>query len=140
MTAAAKLADAPAAKAFILAGNARVTLVSEYTGTRFTYRVRKAKDKALWFVALLTGDNNEADYTYLGTIFDDAVYRHGKKSSIGADAPGAKAFAYAWRWLREDKAPPHCEVWHEGRCGKCGRPLTVPESIATGMGPVCAAL
>ena len=27
------------------------------------------------------------------------------------------------------------EVWHEGRCGKCGRKLIVPESIARGIGP-----
>jgi hypothetical protein len=29
------------------------------------------------------------------------------------------------------------ELWHEGRCGKCGRALTVPESIESGLGPVC---
>lgn len=33
---------------------------------------------------------------------------------------------------------PECEVWHEGRCGRCGRKLTVPESIETGIGPDCA--
>lgn len=30
------------------------------------------------------------------------------------------------------------EVWHEGSCGRCGRKLTVPESIANGLGPECA--
>ena len=30
------------------------------------------------------------------------------------------------------------EVWHEGRCGRCNRALTVPESIASGIGPECA--
>jgi hypothetical protein len=34
--------------------------------------------------------------------------------------------------------PAELEVWHQGSCGKCGRPLTVPESIASGIGPVCA--
>ena len=29
------------AKAFLLAGNARMTVVSKATGTRFTYRVRR---------------------------------------------------------------------------------------------------
>jgi hypothetical protein len=29
------------------------------------------------------------------------------------------------------------EVWHEGRCGACGRRLTVPESIERGLGPEC---
>ena len=27
---------------------------------------------------------------------------------------------------------------HSGCCGRCGRKLTVPESIDTGLGPVCA--
>lgn len=30
------------------------------------------------------------------------------------------------------------KVHHEGRCGKCGRRLTVPESIETGLGPECS--
>jgi hypothetical protein len=30
------------------------------------------------------------------------------------------------------------EVWHEGKCGKCGRALTVPSSILTGIGPECS--
>jgi hypothetical protein len=33
---------------------------------------------------------------------------------------------------------PECiEIWHEGKCGKCGRQLTVPSSIETGIGPEC---
>jgi hypothetical protein len=30
------------------------------------------------------------------------------------------------------------KVHHEGRCGRCGRTLTVPESIESGIGPECA--
>ena len=30
------------------------------------------------------------------------------------------------------------DVHHEGKCGKCGRPLTVPESVKTGLGPICS--
>ena len=29
-------------------------------------------------------------------------------------------------------------IRHEGRCGRCGRKLTTPASIDTGIGPVCA--
>jgi hypothetical protein len=28
-------------------------------------------------------------------------------------------------------------LFHEGRCCECGLPLTHPESINTGLGPVC---
>lgn len=34
--------------------------------------------------------------------------------------------------------PETVEVWHEGRCARCARRLTVPESIILGLGPECA--
>jgi hypothetical protein len=32
------------------------------------------------------------------------------------------------------------KIWHRGFCAKCGKALTVPESILTGVGPDCAAM
>jgi hypothetical protein len=29
------------------------------------------------------------------------------------------------------------EFWHEGKCGRCNRKLTVPSSIESGFGPEC---
>lgn len=128
------------AVAFALAGNARLTLVSEKTGVRYTYQVKHGEGpNAPHFVAVLSGPDNSSDFAYLGTIFDRAVYRHGRKSRISQDAGSALAWAYAWRHLSEGTLPPKCEIWHEGRCGRCNRALTVPESIATGLGPECAA-
>ena len=146
-----------AARDFILAGNARVTLVSQKSGARFTFRVavpKKAEPGCPHFVSLLSGSDNESAYTFLGSIFterkyaqgsNDAsayttehTYRHGKKSKISPAAPSAKAWGWAWSYLSRGELPPGCEVWHEGRCGCCNRALTVPESIATGIGPICA--
>ena len=31
-------------------------------------------------------------------------------------------------------------IQHIGKCCKCGRPLTDPESIKLGVGPICAKL
>ena len=131
----APLKTAADALAYALAGNARLTLLSTKTGVRFTYRVR-AKE-SLFFVAVLTGSDNESDYTFLGTIFADRVYRHGRRSTIGFDAPSEKAFTYFWANVMRGRLPEQLEVWHEGSCGRCGRPLTDPESIARGIGPVC---
>ena len=120
---------------FMQAGRARVTLVSEATGARFTYRI-SAKD-GVWFVSLLTGSDNEADYSFMGTIFADDRYRRSAKSRISADAPSARAFAWAWPLLASGTIPAALKVYHEGRCGKCARPLTDPVSIESGMGPEC---
>lgn len=126
---------------FLLAGNAYATLVSERTNERFTFRVVKADKKPgdtrepPHFVSVLTSPDV---YTYMGVIFGGKVYSHGRKSKITSDAPSAKAFAWFWKNLSSGYISPACQLWHEGRCGRCGRRLTVPESIDTGMGPECA--
>lgn len=124
-------------KTFALAGNATFTVTSKRTGTRFTFKVRQPSPTSPHFVSLLSGADNESDYQFLGTIFNGADYRHGKKSRITADAPSAVAFAWVWSHL--DNLPADkVEVHHEGKCCRCGRKLTVPESIESGIGPECA--
>jgi hypothetical protein len=125
-------------RAYILGGDAIFTLQNPKTGVRFTYRVKGKEaegDKGtLYFVQLLAGPNNREDYKFLGTIFPDGRYRHGSKSPIRPDAPSAKAFAWIWEHMEN----PNVEVWHEGKCSRCGRALTDPESIQRGLGPICA--
>ena len=133
-----QLTDPDQAHDFILAGNATVTIVSVKTGARFTYKIRQPKDDSPHFIKVLTGADNESDYQFLGTVFDGDNYRHGRRSAIGEDAPSARAWAWFWDRLTRGLDLDAVEVWHEGRCGRCGRKLTVPESIATGLGPVCA--
>jgi hypothetical protein len=123
---------------FMMAGNAYFTLVSP-TGQRKTFRVYLAKkDKTKYpnsrRVALLTGPNNEADYTGLGFI------NNGKFNAWNglSEHAGVKTFAGLWNRLNSNQNPlTTVQFWHEGRCGRCGKKLTVPESIASGIGPVC---
>jgi len=113
------------------------------------------------FVSVLSGNNNDDDYRYMCCLFasvgDDAaaggrapVWTRGSK--VAADAPSARAFKWMWGALAMVEATERdnpyglgathrwdqMEIWHEGSCSRCGRTLTVPESIATGLGPVCA--
>ena len=121
---------------FVTAGNARFTLVSKKTGQRFTYRVRQDDAQKPAFVSVLTGPDNEADYQYLGVIFADTGFRVTRRSRISPDAPSARGFAYFWHELTNGGDLERLEFWH---CGRCGRALTDPESIAKGIGPVCEA-
>ena len=127
-------------QAYVMAGNATVTIVNPKTGGRFTYRIRKAdSDKPLSFVSLLSGPDNESSYRYIGIIVPDQkcppslAFRMTAKSTVRADAPSAIAFT----WFSQNWESEKVEVWHEGICGRCGRKLTVPESIESGIGPVC---
>lgn len=124
------------ARSFILAGNATFTVRSRKTGARFTYKARQPKADSPVFISLLNGSDNEDDFTFLGTIFNGERYAHGRKSSVGADAPSAVAFN--WLWNNIEKLPDTVEFFHEGCCACCGRKLTTPESIELGVGPECA--
>ena len=132
-------------KKFVLAGNATVTLVSMKTGVRYTYKVTRAKDKQtgedrdFYFVGLLNGPDNENSYAYIGMIngFGQFVPANPMRTKVKPDAPSMKGFKFFWGYISEDMIPPQMEVWHEGKCGRCGRKLTVPESLINGLGPEC---
>lgn len=148
----AQIRDQGAIRAFCLGGNARFTLVSTKTGARFTFRVTAPKqsldgvktcqeEATIWFVSLLTGSDNESAFTYFGNIKlrpSGHVFEVGRKSRIAESAPSVKAFAWFWRLLQQGELPGCLEFWHEGKCCRCGRALTVPSSIESGIGPECA--
>ena len=131
------------ALSYMLAGNATVTFRGRTD--RFTFKITAPRDKETQkvdrnsdfrFVALMNGPDNESSFQYLGYI-RRGVYFHGKRSKIGRDAKSAKAFTWTYGKLLRGKFPAGLEVWHEGHCGRCGRKLTVPSSVASGFGPEC---
>ena len=130
-------------KDFVLAGNATITIRSGATGTRFTFKIRKPKTDGnrspIWFVQLMTGSDNENSFEYLGNIRAAGQYDHGRKSRITNSSAGARAFNWFWTMvhLGREEVLTQADVWHEGRCGRCGRKLTVPESVESGFGPEC---
>lgn len=119
---------------FIFSGKSTVTFLNTDTGNRFTFKVKQAKDSNLFFASVLNGPEN---YAYIGTVIE-GNYRHGKKALISKDAQSVRVFEYVINKLKSNNLTELIEVWHEGTCGKCGRPLTVPSSILTGIGPSCA--
>jgi len=122
---------------FLTGGNATVTIVNPETGNRFTYKIRQKDNdgaKTPFFVSVLSGQDNESDFSYIGFIRDGDFIHGGRKARAGSGAPSVRAFSWFWR-NRQNPSP--AEVWHEGRCGRCGRKLTVPESIEDGFGPTC---
>lgn len=129
--------DRSLARDYLLAGRAIVTFLNVESGTRFTYKVSAHEDGEPWFVRVRTGaGDDQSAWSFLGTIFKDGAYRHGRNSPIAADAKSALSFI--WIWARIESLPDDLQVWHEGRCVKCGRSLTDPESIVRGLGPICA--
>jgi hypothetical protein len=131
-------------KRFLIGGKSILTLESNKTGRWFTYKIVKSKSNdSLFFVSVLTGMNNESAYSYLGTIFNnDGKFKFTltKKSNIGEDAFSYKAFNFFFNDLMNNKIHSDLSVYHKGVCGRCGRTLTVPESLVNGFGPECLGL
>ena len=127
-------------KEFAFAGNAVITLESENTNNHFTYKIRRSKnDKNLFFVNLLRGPDNIADYTYIGCFYKDrnVFIPRIKYKEVPATFWPASLRAINFFLERMDNLPNKLHVYHEGRCAKCGRRLTTPESIKRGFGPEC---
>jgi len=139
MSTAAQFTNPTDALTAIFAGNATFTLVSKKTGARYTFKVRKPKNDGppVFFASLLTGANNETDFTYMGIAKKNGV-RTTAKSSMTNESTPVKALDWALQNLDAGHMPETMEVWHTGRCMRCGRLLTVPESVASGIGPDCA--
>lgn len=132
---------------YILAGKATFT-VSGRT-SRFTFRVSRKEaepgsrygSEPTYFVGLLSGPDNTADYRYVGIL--DPVTGHvrlTRNSKVTEQAPSLVALRWTLRFVWAARPlPAPAAIYHEGHCGRCGRALTVPESILTGIGPECAA-
>lgn len=126
-------------KEFVKAGKALFTVRNENTGGRFTFKIKRADpEKELWFVSVLNGTDNYSNYCYIGSIFGNGnEFKKTRNSKVTEDAQCFKVFSWFWNKLIKDSLPTNIKVYHEGRCGRCGRRLTVPESIQSGFGPEC---
>lgn len=133
------------ARQFVTAGRAFFTVQSRATGKHFTYRANTRSgedcDTSPVFLSILTGQSNESDYKFFGILTPKTqrfVFSN-KSSRVSADAPGVKAFEWFWKHSSNPKISEKLTFLHEGRCCRCNRKLTHPESILLGAGPECKA-
>ncbi len=134
---------------YLLAGEATVT-VSNQQGVHFTYHVYKAHPTdqypgPAWFIKMLIGSND--DYKYMGAVVPmlnrsptikltgRSKFREGDKSVAVARWMFRAVWQHANRGYR---IPAGMSIKHIGKCGRCGRKLTNPASLDTGVGPECA--
>lgn len=138
---------------FITAGKAIFTVevpgnyAEQYGKPHYTYKVTLKPAKGnygdTFFVSVLTGPDNNSNYSYLGILNPQTgVVRTTAKSKFAADSFTARllnrVFARLWAEDADSIVAAGFDLHHEGRCGRCQRRLTVPESIETGLGPECA--
>jgi hypothetical protein len=80
--------------------------------------------------------------SWTGWTFVDDGAEYGSRSGYGRQDPAGKYTGKVQDQLRAITADPQEAMARYGRetgqCGVCGRPLEDPESVARGIGPVCA--
>lgn len=135
----AQITAADQALKFITAGKAVFTVKSLKSGEHITFKVKKSKKPAgpSHFVTVRDDADGIGSYSYLGVLWNGAEFNHGVRSLLAHDSKYANAARWLFSNLKQNQLPARCEFWHEGKCGRCGRALTHPESIASGIGPEC---
>jgi len=129
-------------KEFLTAGSAVFTV--ENGPHHLTYRVQvpeRARSYAnqMCFLAIMSGSDNEADYSYIGRFFSrDGQLKATNASKFDDDS---LTFRIAQNILDiiygRKQAKRGTDIRHSGKCGRCGRTLTEPESLDSGIGPEC---
>lgn len=119
------------------------TLVGK--ATRYTYRSHYSQNMACWIIDVLHGAENSRDYRPIAYVSREHFVLHpgGGFTRPSWTMPSVLALYWAWKHLIQtpsEHAFSLTEVWHSGNCSRCGRLLTTPESIAIGLGPVCATM
>jgi hypothetical protein len=112
----------------------------------YTFQVthRQANDTygESWFVRLLAGPDNGSDYQYLGMLnAQTGSVKLTRASRMTDDSWPVRLvrriMACLWSNQGGDIEAAGFRLLHAGRCGRCGRQLTTPESLDSGLGPVC---
>lgn len=124
--------------------NAIVTIHNPVTGGHRTFKVSSNREGTR-FVSLLTGSDNQSDYTAFAIVgsgaYDKIAFTF-KKYQAG---PGEKKTS--WQvftdminrpqyWQNEKGAKYHIS----SRCRRCNRLITSPRSLSVGLGPECEKL
>lgn len=140
-------------KDFVTAGSAIFTV--KVKDEHFTYRINKPmfdKGRRLkeserankpYFIGKLAGPDNHSDYRYLG-IFNPTTFtvEITARSCYTASSVAVIVLEKALAAILVGDAsalPEGWEILPPTHCGRCGRLLTVPESIENGIGPECFA-
>jgi hypothetical protein len=142
-------------KQFVLAGNACFTIevpagTTKKDGTaadpHYTFLVERvpASDRfpEAYFIKYLSGPDNTTDFLYVGKLNPTTgQVALTNKSKLPPTSFRFRllnrVLARVWAGDQEVVEKAGYGLHHEGKCGRCGRRLTVPASIKEGIGPEC---
>jgi hypothetical protein len=125
---------------FIFAGRSVFTLENKETLNYVTFKFKELKKNykvvpGIFVVECKVLGDNDHGYKFLG--FLDLNDRKFRRRFWDHNFVGYKTLFWLLQNLEVIEKFDNLAIYHEGRCCKCGMPLTVPESIDSGIGPEC---
>lgn len=123
---------------FIFGGKSLFTILNEDTGNYFTMTFLKREDVEEWDVYVLGNSGYDYFGCYMrlpngGNMFMESDINHLKDGDRKLNVIQFLLREY----LTSQSKYPQVKVFHHGNCGSCGKTLTKPKSIESGIGPVC---
>lgn len=115
---------------------AEFTIRSKATGKDYTYKIQRSAFKGNWYTHIFV-EKTYLHFDYIGQYFNGKIWL--KKQPI--ETPSAIAIAWVLKKVEEKQFiildTEKIDVFHLGRCLRCGKTLTDAESIEHGLGPIC---
>lgn len=127
--------DSESVREYIFAGKACFTLVNTIRGTRITYILKRSKRMPECIFVYVKINNEEK---FMGCVWEETRFTLSKKSQVSDRSTEVLTMVWFMQHINHLTEYPNLDIYHDGCCGRCGKQLTVPESIATGLGPECA--
>jgi hypothetical protein len=133
----------PQFRNFLFAGRSVFTLENKETKNYITFKVRNVKDRnkniipGRFSVQCKALGDKFAGYNFIGFI--DLISNEFRPRYAGVSKHlGFKVFWWVLKnFERLEDFEEKLGIYHEGICCKCSMPLTTPESIEKGIGPIC---
>lgn len=132
-----KLAGCESIRRYIYGGKGIVTLLSP-SGEHHTYMFKKPLNEDVFpnDILFVYAVHEQSKLFYIGMI-EQGKFRLTRASRFLNDTPIVRGVRYIMRMMTEPNLVTPMELYHEGMCSVCGRPLTNPKSIKIGVGPKC---
>ena len=117
--------------------NGIVTVENTNKGTHRTFRIKTQPTDAKFapgerILSVLTGSDNTSDYTQVAFVKEDGRIILWRRYEQSQYAQVVRVLQYP-----EHYKAIGCVYHYEGHCRRCNRLLTTPESLRSGIGPVC---
>jgi hypothetical protein len=142
VTAAAAPSLPEISRDFIFAGRAAFS-VSNAQDEHFTFKVRgrdgewQGRKTRSYFLSI-KASGGRFPYRYIGIVNADGTIKSTAKSEFLPNTKEYKIAAWALSAVVNGKLiPAGYHIRHLGKCGRCSRTLSDPQSIERGIGPEC---